>query len=322
MKKIAIVAGEPESINSEIIAKAWKKFPQSLKKRIFIIGNCNLLKKQLRKIKIKVPIAKINKLNFKNSKKYLPVYDIPLKFKNPYKIKENNNSKYVLKCINKAHEFSKKKYLDGFVNCPIDKRKVFGEKKIGLTEYLSLKNRLKIKAVMLIYNKKLSVTPITTHINIRNVSKSLNKKLIEKKILILNKFYNKIFKRKPSIAVLGLNPHNDEFRKNSEETKIIIPAIKKLKKFKIKVFGPFPSDTAFSNQKKSNYDIIVGMYHDQVLGPYKAIYNFDAINITLGLDYLRVSPDHGTGKDIIGKRKASPFSLIKSVIFLSNIKQW
>ena len=64
------------------------------------------------------------------------------------------------------------------------------------------------------------------------------------------------------------------------------------------------------------------MYHDQVLGPYKAIYNFDAINITLGLDYLRVSPDHGTGKDIIGKRKANPFSLIKSIIFLSNIKQW
>ena len=91
-------------------------------------------------------------------------------------------------------------------------------------------------------------------------------------------------------------------RKNSEEVKIIIPAIKKLKKLNIHVKGPLVTDTLFINDYKK-FDVIVGMYHDQVLAPFKSLYKFDAINVTLGLRYLRLSPDHGTSEKLIGKRK-------------------
>ena len=101
--------------------------------------------------------------------------------------------------------------------------------------------------------------------------------------------------------MLGLNPHNGELRSGSEEKKIIVPAISKLKNLGLNIKGPFAADTLFMSEYKK-YDIIVGMFHDQVLTPFKTLFGFDAINITLGLKYLRVSPDHGTATNIIGKK--------------------
>ena len=121
------------------------------------------------------------------------------------------------------------------------------------------------------------------------------------------------------MALLGLNPHNAEFKKDSEERKIILPAIKKLKKLGLSLSGPLPADTIFINDYK-NYDIIVGMYHDQVLAPFKSLFKFDAINITVGLKYIRVSPDHGVALDKILLKKSNPESLLKcfDFIFKSN----
>ena len=114
-----------------------------------------------------------------------------------------------------------------------------------------------------------------------------------------------------------MNPHNAELRNSSEEKKIIIPAIFKLKKMGVKIKGPIVADTIFINEYKK-FDVIVGMYHDQVITPFKTLYKFNAVNITLGLNYLRISPDHGTAKDIICKKKANPLSLINCVKFLNN----
>ena len=172
---------------------------------------------------------------------------------------------------------------------------------------------------MLIFNKKLSVSPITTHIKIKNISKSISKKRIINNVVTINKFFFDKLKFKPKIGILGLNPHNNEFKKNSEELKIIIPAIKFLKKKRILVYGPLSPDTAFLNLKKNKFDVIIGMYHDQVLSPFKAIYKFKAINITLGIpSFIRVSPDHGVGKDIIRKNLANPESLIETIKFFDN----
>ena len=171
---------------------------------------------------------------------------------------------------------------------------------------------------MLIYNKELSVSPITTHIKLKKVSKSISKKKIIEKLMSINKFFLKNFKIKPKIGVIGLNPHNDEFRKNSEEKKIIIPAIKQQKKKHILVEGPISGDTAFLNLKKKGYHVLVGMYHDQVLSPFKALFKFNAINITTGLPFIRISTDHGTGIDIVKKNLADPSSLIESIKFFKN----
>ena len=169
-------------------------------------------------------------------------------------------------------------------------------------------------------DKKLSVSPLTTHIPLGRVSKKINKLKIIKKVKIINNFYKKIFNKKPNFAILGLNPHNYSSSKKSEEKKIINKAIKTINKSRIKVIGPISPDTSFMLFKRYKLDVILGMYHDQVLSPFKALFKYNAINITLGLPYIRVSPDHGVAKDIIGKNIANPKSLIESIKFFNYIK--
>jgi 4-hydroxythreonine-4-phosphate dehydrogenase len=168
---------------------------------------------------------------------------------------------------------------------------------------------------MLIYNKELSVCPLTTHLPIKLVSKKINRKSIIEKVNLINDFYKKKFKFKPNIGVLGLNPHCESIDKFKEDLVIIKPTIDNLKK-KFNIKGPFPADTIFLKDNRKNFDVIIGMYHDQVLTPLKTIYEYNAINITLGLPFLRISPDHGPNEKMMGKKKSNPTSLIESIKFL------
>ncbi len=313
MKKIVIIHGEANSINTEIIVKSWKRLNIIQKKSLFIIGNEKLIAAQMKRLNFKVEINRISKKKIKLNSKKINILDVNVRFKKPFKIEKKINSTYIKKCLNLADELARNKLIDGVINCSIDK-KIF-EKRIGVTEYLSKRNNLDNKEVMLIFNKKLSVAPITTHINLDSVQKNISKDKIIKKILTIKSFFYTNFKKKVKIGVLGLNPHNDEFRKDSFENKTILPAIKLLKKKKLNISGPFSVDEIFL-RKQFKFDVIVGMYHDQVLGPFKALFRFNAINITLGLPYIRVSPDHGTASEIIYKKKASPESLINCIKFL------
>ncbi len=314
--KILIIAGDPNSINSEIISKTWKKIKPSLKKKLYLIANFDLMNKQLKKIKSKVATCKISHINENTTYNKLKIIDVPLNFKNPFNVPFKSSKKYILKCFNLAHKLSQNKNFKGLINCPINKRLLNETRTIGVTEFLASKCKIKDGSeVMLIHNKKLSVVPLTTHISIKKVSKRINKDLIIKKIKTLQKDFHKLFKKKPRIGILGLNPHNAELLRESEEIKIIIPAISKLKKLGLNITGPLSADTLFINNFKK-YDVVVGMYHDQVLTPFKSLFHFDAINITLGLKYLRVSPDHGPAKDMIYKNKANNSSLLKCVKFI------
>mgnify|MGYP003388709497 CR=1 FL=1 len=311
---IAIIAGEPASINSEIIAKAWKK----KYKNIFIIGNYSLIEEQFLKLNIKIPLFKVEEFKDIEIRKRLLILDIPLKYNSIFKHKSSEVKKYIFKCFDVAHKLAINKKILGFINAPIDKN-IFNNKYLGVTEYLANKNKCKNKEVMFIHNRSMSVVPLTTHVELKNVTSKITQSLIKSKVITLNKFYFKLFKKKPKIAILGLNPHNSENKISSIENRIIKPAINILRKIKIDIKGPFPTDTAFNKKNLASYDVLVGMYHDQVLGPFKALYGYDAINITLGLKYLRISPDHGTAKDIVGLNKANPQSLISAINFLKKI---
>ena len=318
-KKIIIVAGDPNSINCEIISKTWRAVNTSIKRKIYLIGNFNLINKQFKKLKCKVSIIKVQQLKDSSSPNKLKIIDIPLNFKNPFKVSLQNSTEYITESFNLAHKLAQNKKVKGLINCPIDKKLLNKSKKIGVTEFLASKNKInKGSEVMFIHNKKLSVVPITTHINIKNVSKKININLIIKKMNTLQKDFKKLFGKRPKIGILGLNPHNAELNSNSEEVRIINPAILKLKKKGFYVEGPLSADTLFINNYKK-YDVIVGMYHDQVLTPFKSLFKFDAINITLGLDYLRVSPDHGPAKDIINKNTANHLSLLSCVKFINSL---
>ena len=315
-KKIILVFGDPNSINSEIIFKSWNKLSRSLRKRIYLVGNYELILSQFKKLNYKINCLLVKSIYESQNVENLKIINIDVKFKKPFLISKKVSSKFIKQSLSFAHKLALDKNVVGLINCAINK-KLLSNKHMGVTEFLSKKCSVKKDTeVMMIYNKKLSVIPLTTHIDLKNVSSKLSKSIIINKILKVRSWFKKNIKIEPKIAVLGLNPHNGEMRKNTEEYKKIIPAIKNLKNLKLKVDGPLVADTIFINNYKK-YDIIVGMYHDQVLGPFKTLFKFDGINVTLGLKYLRTSPDHGTAYNLIGKNKANPESLLKCINFMS-----
>ena len=318
--KILIILGDPESINSEIIFKSWKKLPKKIKKKIYVIADIDLLKSQFKRLNYRINLKQVYNLEKNVKTDNLKIININLPHKNSFKFSTKNLKKFITQSFDLAHKISlKNKTVAGIINCPLRKN-LLNKNGLGVTEYLASKCKIQDNSeVMLIRNKNLSVSPLTTHIRLKDVPKKINRDLIIKKIKTINKSFKSIFLIKPKIGILGLNPHNAELKKESEEIKIINPAIKKLKKLKLNILGPLSADTIFINKYKE-FDVIVGMYHDQVLTAFKSLYKFNAINITLGLKYLRVSPDHGVASDLIGKNKANPESLIECIKFLDKVK--
>jgi 4-hydroxy-L-threonine phosphate dehydrogenase PdxA len=315
---IIVVAGEPKSVFLELFFKTFKKFK---KKPIILIANRNLLLDHLKLLKIKRPIRNLDshqKINYKTlDNKKINLINVPLIYNSLKNIKINDSNQYINKCFDIAIELLRENNKLKLINGPIVKRNFLGKKHLGITEYLGSKFNVLNNVVMLIYNKNLSVCPLTTHIPIKDVSKTISKKKIINHVNKIYSFYKKKFNKNPSFAITGLNPHcecNDEL---NEEDKIIKPAINYLLKKKISISGPYPADTIFLKKNYKKFDVIVGMYHDQVLTPIKTIYEFDAINITLGLPFDRVSPDHGPNLSMFGKNKSNPTSLIRSIEFLS-----
>ena len=264
----------------------------------------------------------MKKMKYKKKIRLINVKDLKkIEFNNEsinlINIIHNNNQKksYIRNSFNTAFKIIKSGFTKKMINGPINKNEFLAKKFLGLTEYISKQFNQK-KFAMLIYNKKLSVCPITTHLPIKNVSYKITKKLIMEKVILINDFFKNNFGFRPKIAVTGLNPHCESINKFNEDDKIVKPAIKNLKKNKFKVNGPYPADTIFLNQNRKNYNVILGMYHDQVLAPLKALKEYDAINITLGLPFYRITPDHGPNERMINKNLSNPLSLIRAIEFL------
>ena len=314
-KPILIISGDPESIFYEIFFKSLKK---KYKSPIILISSLKILRTSMKRFNFK---KKINLINYKNlnsnnlNNKSLNIIDVPIDKVKKQKKKITSHKEFIEKSFQIALELIKKNFTYKFINGPISKDKFLNKKYPGITEYIAKKDKSKSSA-MLIYNEKLSVCPITTHLPIKEVPKKITKESISEKIYLINAFFKKFRGKKPKIGVIGLNPHCESTDKFNEDEKIIKPTIKKLKKSKYKITGPISADTIFLSQNRSKYDVIIGMYHDQVLSPLKAIYEFNAINITLGLTFLRISPDHGPNKQMIGKNISNPESLIKAIKFL------
>ena len=323
-RPLILVLGEPYSTFSEILIKVFKfQIIKKFKRPIVVIGSLELLKKQMFKlnysIKIKpIKIRDIDRTKINNNS--LNIIDVKFNFKRIFDKISSRSNNYIRKSFNIALHLLKKKLACGLINGPISKKHFLKKKYLGITEYLSKKTQLKKNGVMLIYNPFFSVCPVTTHLPISYVSRSLSSKKIIYNILEINKFFIANLNKKPFFAVLGLNPHCETINNYSEENSIIKPVIKSLLKKKIKISGPFSADTFFSKNNLKKYDVAVGMYHDQVLTPMKTLYSFNAINITIGLPFIRVSPDHGTNNKMIGKNKSDPQSLISSINFFKKLK--
>ena len=315
-KPIIIINGEPNSIFLEIFFKTikYKKF----KSPIILISSLKILKLQMKKLKFK---NNINLIEYKNLKKNI----IDNKSINLINV-EYNQKKVFEKISNKSNSFIKASFdialdilKDGistkFINGPISKKSFLNKNYLGITEYLAKKTNAK-KTAMLIYNKNLSVCPLTTHLPLKMVTNKITKDLIYEKVSLIDNFYKKKRRLKPKIAILGLNPHCESVHKYNEDEKILKPAIKNLFDQGYKIYGPFSADTFFLKDNRKKFDVVIGMYHDQVLTPFKTIFEYNAINITLGLPFIRVSPDHGPNEKMMGKNISNPQSLIEAINFL------
>ena len=316
-KPILIICGEPNSIFTELFAKSFNKYKS--KKPIILIGSFNLIKSQFKKLgfKLTLNLLRLESNQLKNIKKnQINIINVNYNFNRPFEEISFRSKKYIKRCFDKAFNIVNNNDITGLINGPISKKFFLTGRYQGMTEYISSRLGIKKNYAMLIYNKSLSVSPITTHLPIKEVSKQIKTKDIVLKSILISNFFKKKFNKRPNIAITGLNPHCENFLGKSEEINIIEPAIKILKKKKIKISGPFPADTIFLEQNHKKFDVVIGMYHDQVLAPLKALKGFNAINITLGLPFLRISPDHGPNYQMIGKNKSNPQSLLEAIKFL------
>ncbi len=314
-KPIIIVAGEPNSIFLEIFFKSFKK--KKFKSPILIICSYRLFLLQMKKLNYKFKVNLLEK-NFSKSslkKNKINLINVEYNAKKAFEKISSKSNKYIENCFNLGIKLVTSGLSNKFINGPVSKKHFLKNKYLGITEYLAKKTKSK-KFAMLIYNNKLSVVPITTHLPIKLVSRKINKKDIINKIELINHFYRKNLNKKPNIAVTGLNPHCESVHKYNEDVKLIRPSIKYLKEKDLKINGPFSADTIFLKNNRKQFDIIVGMYHDQVLIPMKTLYEYNAINITVGLPFLRISPDHGPNEKMLGKDKSNPLSLLNSINFL------
>ena len=312
---ILIVSGEPNSVFLELFFKVLNK--DKIKSPIILISSKKLLTLQMQKLefKKKIKLLQVSKLkSYKLDNKTINLIDVKYNPGKAFEIISKKSNIFIKNSFDLAFQIIKKNDIHKFINGPISKKQFLKNKFLGITEYISEKFQAK-NTCMLIYNETLSVCPITTHLPLKLVSKKINKKIILKNVSLVNNFYEKKFNIKPRIAILGLNPHCESVHKYNEDEKIIKPTIKYLKN-KYNVSGPYPADTIFLKNNRKKFDVIIGMYHDQVLAPLKTLFEYDAINITLGLPFIRVSPDHGPNETMLGKNLSNPLSLSRAIKFL------
>lgn len=281
---IVLTLGDPGGISYEIFLKSYNL----LRKDDVIVGSYKALKFYSNKLSLSLPL----KINF---------FDI----KGNFIIGEDSklNGEIAFKSLMKGIEILKENNIKKIVTLPLSKKGInlAGYKFNGQTEIIA--DAFNVKDYGMLMMGKINVFLLTTHIPLKDVHKFIKKNFIKKKIKILNKFFIERLKFKPNILFLSLNPHAGELGViGKEEINEIIPAIDELKKEGIKIVGIVPPDTFFM---KKDYDVIVSMYHDQGMIPFKYISFFKGVNTTIGLPIVRTSPAHGTGFDIVCKNIAS-----------------
>ena len=314
-KPIIIVAGEPNSVFFELFFKVIKK---KIKLPIILIAFKELIIKQAKILKKKINFNITNEfeiLKKKNKLEKVNLIDVDFKQSHGFSKITPKSNHYIATCFDIAIKLLRNNVTNKFINGPISKKTFLRKKFNGITEYLANKTNTK-KFAMIIYNKKLAVCPLTTHLPIKYVNKKINKLEIINKVKLIDNFWKKKFDKKIKIGVTGLNPHCESIDNFNEDKNIISPAIKKLQKLKYNIEGPLAADTIFLKKNRKKFDLIVGMYHDQVLTPIKTLFEYNAINITIGLPFIRVSPDHGPNESMLGKNKSNYLSLFNSIKFL------
>ena len=322
LKPMALTCGEPAGIAPEITAKAWIGLRGVNDAAFFLIGDGDYFSSRAAAAGISVPTTKISGghealTNFATA---LPILHRPLAVHPKPGIIDFATAKNVIAAIDEGVSLTMAGEVEALVTNPIQKGALYsaGFRHQGHTDYLAAlaaKHGHQAQEVMMLVAADLRAVPLTVHIPFKDVPGALSTSMIVAQAHVVARDLKKYFGiASPRIAVTGLNPHAGENgTMGREEQTLIIPAINQLRADGMSVAGPLPADTAFHAEARSTYDAILCMYHDQALIPAKTLDFHGGVNVTLGLPFIRTSPDHGTALGIAGTGKASPQSLVAAL---------
>jgi 4-hydroxythreonine-4-phosphate dehydrogenase len=319
---LAVSIGDPSGIGPEIAIAAWQSRQQNAVPPFYLLADPTLVALRARLVGADIALVETEPSHaaqvFRSA---LPVIPLSSRFTDNPGAPDSGNAKGVVEAIDRAVEDCFAGTAAAVVTCPIAKKPLYdaGFSYPGHTEYLahlaSLHTGKASMPVMMLAGPDLRTVPVTIHISLAEVPKTLTIELIVATArTTAADLRNRFGLRQPRLAVSGLNPHAGEGGSMGlEDRDIITPAIAILRSEGIDAFGPLPADTMFHPRARSGYDAALCMYHDQALIPAKALAFDEAVNVTLGLPFVRTSPDHGTAFDIAGKGIARPDSLIAAL---------
>lgn len=328
MLPLVVSSGDPAGIGLEIALKAWLLRQSNAIPPFFILADPDVIRSRIALLgyDVTTKVVDLDRVceKFDN---VLPIVELENRQVADVCHPSPQNASGIVEAIERGVNFIHDGLAGGLVTCPMAKAVLYeaGFKFPGHTEFLAdLAMQLTgepCQPVMMLAGPELRTVPITVHIAIQKVPQALTTDLIVQTALITaNDLHKRFGINNPRLAIAGLNPHAGENgAMGLEEQTIIMPAIDILRKRGITITDPLPSDTMFNEKARKNYDAALCMYHDQALIPVKTIGFDDTVNVTLGLPFIRTSPDHGTAFNIAGKGIASPDSFIAALKMASEL---
>jgi 4-hydroxythreonine-4-phosphate dehydrogenase len=321
-RPLALTIGDPAGIGPDIALGAFATRRREQVPPFVLIGDPAVLAARARELGLEVPLAVLSEIGegprrFPDSLPVLPILG-------PREIvagrPDRSAAPLITRSIERAVALAEAGAVRGVVTNPIAKSVLYGAGFVfpGHTEYLAALASPKEKPlhpVMMLVGPSLKAVPVTIHVPLKEVPGLLTRALIVKTIAITAENLGLYFGiERPRLAVSGLNPHaGEEGSMGREETDIIAPAIEEACAIGLDATGPYPADTMFHDAARATYDAAICMYHDQALAPFKTLAFEEGVNVTLGLPFIRTSPDHGTAFALAGTGKASPRSLIEAL---------
>jgi 4-hydroxythreonine-4-phosphate dehydrogenase len=325
---LALTAGDPAGIGPDIALASWIGRDRFDVPPFYIIGDPSLLQARAQLLGYAVPIKETEPAHAARMfGDVLPVAPLVAQFSDSPGHPSTTNLAGILESIDRAVADTFARQAAAVVTCPIAKKVLYGGGFgfPGHTEYLAAlakaRTGVTARAVMMLAGPKLRTVPVTIHIPITKVASSLTTEAIVETAEIVAADLQRYFGiARPRLAVAGLNPHaGEDGTIGTEDEEIVRPAVEALRRVGIEARGPLAADTLFHRQARETYDAAICMYHDQALIPAKALGFDEAVNVTLGLPFIRTSPDHGTAFDLAGSGKARPDSLIAALRLAAEI---
>lgn len=321
---LALTMGDPAGIGPEIALKAWANRSAHHLTPFVVYGDQNVFEQRARALGLNVPVATVASLDgiatvFQTA---MPVIPIPLAAEVSAGKPDSANAPGIVAAIEHAVSDAANGKVRAVVTSPIAKSVLYGAgfSHPGHTEFLAaLASKhwpaRRHQPIMMLASEDLRVVPLTIHVPLKDVAALISRALIAETVHIVWVALTRDFGiEAPRIAICGLNPHAGEGGAlGREETETIAPAIRDLQREGFALTGPHSADTLFHEGARRTYDCVIAMYHDQALIPIKTLAFDEGVNITLGLPFVRTSPDHGTAFDIAAQGRASAQSLINAL---------